>query len=501
MVEDDPDGPRVDAALARRLKALACTAPVHDLDARKGRLDWADADVYQMSEVALTIIDQVTIRMDFDRGADHEEVLRRTIPFVAAQAPARTPEEHRRVAKWVMDNLINVGTQDRGFAATYGTFDEEGRYERRTWSFKLLVESFSAEGEVYLRSTDEAINVLVGALDTDVESAQEAAETKLDNLVRRGRLSDAQLAAEAARWRTVQYADQLRRVLDATRRNVRAVDWVDEVPGLLEKALDHVAARHRAEVAILTNITQARDESESPARKRQAAALITIVRDCMQRHGQLQARLIAAGKTFRSEQDRQEFSAPARRITIDLFGQVLAPTLELSIADATKVTTAFFAKGTGLSVRGVPRMLDLVYKLLSPPMDRGDLGEPVPDPDLVPTPDPAVFTDEQWANADRLLELGAVPRRLSGLLAEARALDPDLPQLIGLRVFHALDPGVTTALRQGDESILLAVDDGTPLTDDEFGGADLLVGLAALESGRHSADRALADDDRGEVVA
>jgi hypothetical protein len=505
MVEEnepvDPDEPVVDAALARRLKALACTAPVHDLDVRKGRLDWADANAYQMSEIALTIIDQVTIRMDFDRGADHEEVLRRSVPFVAAQAPDRSRDEHHKIAKWVLDNLINVGTQDRGFAATYGTFDAQGRYERRTWPFKLLVESFSAEGEVYLRSTDEAINVLVGALDTDVESAQEAAETKLANLVRRGRLSDAQLAAEAARWRTVQYADQLRRLLDATRRDVRAVDWLNEVPSLIAEALDHIAARHRAETAILTNITQARDESESPARKQQAATLITIVRDCMQRHGQLQARLILAGKTFRSEQDRQEFSAPIRRTTIDLFGQLLTPTLDLSITEATKVTTAFFANGTGLSVKGVPRLLDVVYMLLAPPADRDDLGKPVPEPDLVPAADPAVFDDGQWAAADRLLALGAVPRRLSGLLAEARALDPDLPQLIGLRVFHLLDPGVTTALRQGDESLLLAIDDGTELVDDEFGGADLLVGLVSLSSGRHSADRVASDDDRGEVVA
>ncbi|SFB49504.1 hypothetical protein SAMN05216266_11448 [Amycolatopsis marina] len=505
MVEEtelaDPDGPVVDAALARRLKALACTAPVHDLDARKGRLDWAEADVYQMSEIALTIIDQVTIRMDFDRGADHEEVLRRTLPFVAAQAPDRPRDEHRKIARWVLDNLINVGTQDRGFSATYGTFDAEGRYERRTWPFKLLVESFSADGEVYLRSTDEAINVLVGALDTDVESAQEAAETKLANLVRRGRLSDAQLAAEAARWRTVQYADQLRRLLDATRRDVRAVDWLDEVPSLIKEALDHIAARHRAETAILTNITQARDESESPARKRQAATLITIVRDCMQRHGQLQARLILAGKTFRSEQDRQEFSEPARRASIDLFGQLLTPTLGLSIAEATGVTTAFFAKSTGLSVKGVPRLVDVVYKLLAPPADRVDLGDPVPEPDLVPAADPAVFDDEQWTAADRLLALGSVPRRLSGLLAEARALDPDLPHLIGLRVLHLLDPGVTTALRQGDESILLATDDGTELADDEFGGADLLVGLVSLEIGRHSADRVASGENRGEVVA
>jgi hypothetical protein len=71
-------GGPVDEGLARRLKALACTAPLHDLDARKARLDWADASAYQMAEIALQIIDQVTIVMDFDHGADHDQVVART---------------------------------------------------------------------------------------------------------------------------------------------------------------------------------------------------------------------------------------------------------------------------------------------------------------------------------------------------------------------------------------------------------------------------------------
>ena len=487
----------LDDGLTRRLKALACTAPLHDLDTRKVRLEWADAEVYQMSEIALTVIDQVTIRMDFDRGADHREVIQRTVPFVRAQAPDRDRDEHERVAKWVLDNLINVGTQDRGFVATYGVVNAKGSYERRNWPFKLLVELFSAQGEVYLRSTDEAINVLVGALDTDVESAQEAAETKLANLIRRGRLSDAQLAAETARWRTIQYADALRRKLDATRRDVRSVDWLVEVPELINDALAHIEARHRAETAILTNITQARDEADSPARKRKAAELVDIVRECMQRHGQLQARLQLAGTTFRAEQDRQQFSGPARKATVDLFGQLLAPTLELPLADAGRVTGAFFRTATGLTINGVTRLINVVHMLLAPPIERDDLGGDIPEPELVPAADPAVFSEEQWEESDRLLAIDAVPRRLSGLLAQARGIDSQLPHLIALRVFNALDPAVSTALRQGDDTVLLAVDDDTVLDDPEYGGADLLIALAELDVERHTADHAR---DRGQHV-
>ncbi|MDQ2957294.1 MAG: hypothetical protein M3Y42_10050 [Actinomycetota bacterium] len=472
----------LDDGLARRMKAFSCTQPLHDLDVRKSRLDWADASVYQMAQIAFQIIDQVTVAMDFDRGASHGQVVARTVSFIAAQAPDRTRSEHERVAQWVLESLINVGTQDRGFTALYGLFNEQGRYERRTWQFKLLLELFAPDGTVYLRTTDEAINVLIGALDTDVESAQVAAETKLANLIQRGKLSEAQGVAEHARLRTIQYVETLRRKLDATRRDVRSVDWDREVPDLIEEALSHVEARFVAENAILTNITRARDDSDDPIRKRKAAYLVRIVRECIRRHTVLQARLQTAGATFRSEQDRQQFSGPARKATVDLFGQLLLPTLGLPITDAAQVTGVYFRAGTGLRLPGVIRLDGLVSMLLIPPVERDDLLDEILEPDLVQAEDPAVFTDDQWQQARAMLAaLDRTPRRLSGLLAEARSVDPGLPHLLALHAVHALDPNVTSALHQGDRRVLLAVDDSTVLTDPEFGGADLLLVRADLD--------------------
>jgi hypothetical protein len=483
---EHPMRAELDEGLSRRLKALACTAPLHDLDARKGRLDWSDANAYQMAEIALQAIDQVTIAMDFDRGANHDQVVARLLSFVAAQAPDRSHDEHLRVARWVLDNLINVGTTDRGFRAVYGSFDPTGSYHRRSFDFKLLIELVSPEGDVYLRTSDEAINVLVGALDTDVESAQIAAEVKLENLIKRGRLSDARLAAEQARYRTVQYAETLRRKLEATRRDVRAVDWENEVPDLIDEALSHIQDRFRAENAILKNITLARDDADDADRKRRAAELVDIVRDCIRRHTQLQARLLEAGATFRAEQDRQQFSGPPRRATIDLFGQLLMPTLGLPLADAARPAGVFFQAGAGIRVPSAPGLVSIVHMLLSPPADRDNVvGDVLPQPEFAPAPDPDRYTEEQWRESEELLaslDTGEVPCRLSGLLAQARTGDPDLPRLVALRVLHAFAPELGTALRQGDQRILIAADDGAELTDEEFGGADLLVARARVNT-------------------
>ncbi len=306
----------------------------------------------------------------------------------------------------MLENLINVGSADRGFRAVYGTFGADGAYVRRDYDFKLIEEVPSPGGTVYLRTTDEAVNVLVGALDTDVTSAQIAAEVKLEVLISRGRLADAQLAAEQARYRTVQYAETLRRTLEATRRNVRAVDWLRQVPDMIAEALDHVADRYRHENAILTNIRKARDEAEEPEHKRRAAELVDIVKDCIRRHTQLQSRLLEAGPLFRAEQDRQAFAAPPARAGLDLYGQLVAPVLPLPVEQASRVTDAFFARGAGLRTPGAVRVTDLVDLLLTPPVERDHLGAEMPEPDLVATPDDSRFSDEQ-------LEIRARPARPS----------------------------------------------------------------------------------------
>lgn len=482
-------GPAADEGLARRLRALACTAPLHDLDTRKANLA-GEYSTYEMAELALAAIDHVTLQMDFDTGADHEQIVARLLPRVAAQAPVRDSAEHERVARWVLENLINVGSVDRGFRAVYGTFGPDGVYVRRDYDFKLIEEVPGPGGSVYLRTTDEAVNVLVGALDTDVTSAQIAAEVKLEVLINRGRLADAQLAAEQARYRTVQYAETLRRTLEATRRDVRAVDWLSAVPDMITEALDHVADRYRHENAILTNIRKARDEAEEADHKRRAAELVDIVKDCIRRHTQLQSRLLEAGPLFRAEQDRQAFAPPAARAGTDLYGQLLGPVLELELERATRVTDAFFARGAGLRTPGAVRMGDLVDLLLTPPAPREHLGAEMPEPDLVATPDDSRFSEAQLESATELLELPAdAPRRLSGLLADARRRDPELPYLVALLAVHAASPPVGTAYRQGEGHLLFAVDDGTQLDDPEFGGADLIVGTALLDAAGMAADR------------
>ncbi|MCP3785273.1 hypothetical protein NLX85_18060 [Micromonospora sp. A3M-1-15] len=474
--------PATDVGFAQRVKALACTAPLHDLDSRKSQVQSADFNVYQMSELALNAIDLVTLSMDFDTGAPPEKIVAGLAVFAARHAPDRDDAEHLRVARWVLENLLNVGSTDRGFRAVYGITAGDGSYNRFEFDFKLLEEVPAADGSIFLRATNEAVNVLVGALELDIESAQIAADLRLETLIRRGRLSDAQAAAQSARYRTIQYGEKLRQRLEATERDVRTVDWLTEMPAFIAEAVEHIAARFKAENAILVNIIEVRDTADVASRKLQAAGLVEVVRDCLRRHEQLQSALQAAGRRFRAQQDRQTFAPDSPAAALDLHAQLLVPVLGLPVEQADQVLTAYFARGTGVNVPSAVRLSDLFTALVTPPPERELLGGIIDKPQIDETEDEPAFPAECYDLLDGLLDLDVdAPRRLSGLLEEARSLHPDLPSLVIVRVVALAAQEINPALRHKLPSVFIAVDDGSVLDDPEFAGADLIVARAAIE--------------------
>jgi hypothetical protein len=488
-----------DAAFAMRVKALACTAPLHDLDVRKSSIQIGDYAVYQMSELALQAIDLVTIAMDFDTGARPSKVIADLSAIAATHAPDRAGIEHEAVARWVLENLLNVGTADRGFRTIYGIDTAQG-YDRRSFDFKLLEETLGGDGELYLRASNEAVNVLVGALEVDIESAQIAAHLRLDVLIKRGRLTDAQAAAQAARYQTIRYAEMLRQRLEATNRDVRNVDWLTTMPQFLNDALTHIEERYHTENAILVNITDARDTADTPVRKQQAAALVVVIRDCLRRHSQLQSAIQTAGHRFRFEQDRQSFTHAPTSNSLDLHAQLLAPVLALSIAVAERPLHSFWARSAGQAVPSALRLADLFDGLITPVAERDLLGDQIFAPDLADDEEPQRFSDATYDQLHQLLDLDPdAPQRLSGLLADARiaqAADEDvaeLPLLLVVRVLAWAAQEIASARHHGERSVMIAVDDGTPLEDREFGGSDLLIARAELLDDARAAAHVTAD--------
>jgi hypothetical protein len=461
-VPPDVDIALGDEALARRAKAMACTVPLHHLEANKGRMRDGAFSVYTVWGLAFVGIDTVTVQMDFDRGAAHDVVIDSMLPYARRQAPGRDDTEHRDVCKWVLDELIGTSSQ-RGFTVDYG--DWNGEYKRRSFGFQLLSEHAAPDGSVYLRATDAAINVLVGALDTDVESAQAAAEAKLENLVRRGRLSEAQYAAQQARYRTIQLGEVIRQDLAATKRNLVSVDWTGEVSPRLDGALAHIGERLEVERRIADNIRQTRDRAEDPRKRAQAASLIDLLDECQNRHMVLHRKLMEARQVFLTEQERQVFAPPATVRLRDISAELLVPALALSLDDAEPILVGFFERVLGPHPERIGRLATLVGQLLTPPRERDELGAEVTEPDLHELTTYEAFPEPVRVAASGILDtVGSTPTRLSALLAAALDDSPATAHLTALLALHAFSPALESHLRAGDESsLLVAWSDGKPL--------------------------------------
>ena len=373
---------------------------------------------YTVWALAFVAIDTVTVQMDFDRGAAHDAVIEAMLPVRAP--PSARPRGCRAPGH------LQVGARrthrhdarQRGFTVDYG--DYNGEYKRRSFGFQLLSEHAAPDGSVYLRATDAAINVLVGALDTDVESAQAAAEAKLENLVRRGRLSEAQYAAQQARYRTIQLGELIRQDLAATKRNLLSVDWAGEVSPRLDGALTHISERLEVERRIAENIRQTRDRAEDPQKRAQAASLIELLDECQNRHMVLQRKLMEARQVFLTEQERQVFAPPATVRLRDISAEMLVPALRLSLDDAEPLLVDFFERVLGPHPERIGRLATLVGLLLTPPRERDELGAEVTEPDLHElTPFEAFPEPVRDAAAAIMDSVGSQPTRMSELLAAA----------------------------------------------------------------------------------
>jgi hypothetical protein len=483
----------LDPARERRVKALTCTEPLHSLQTNRSRRGWDRFDFY---DLGLAAIDAVVDKMGFDTGITREELDSALLSEAARFASELSREALAEVVNELIETLI------RPHVGEYtSTLDEI----RRRFDFALLTEHENAEGGIYLRATHEAINVLVGGLNTDIESAQVAAEATLEHLIRRGRLDGAARPAREARIRSIQYSTFVRHVIEETKRDIRRAGWREDVPQRLAEIREHLHDRMRTEERLLGAMQDARDSSLREDLRRQAALLVETVDDCFERHQELHTIVLKAVGVYVEEQDRQVFGRAAMIGAVDLTNEVLLPALAATVGEIDSILASFAERllGIGGKPRGLvvvpirqPRLGLFLQALLRPPQAREDLGSELEQPEWdARTHDPLAFSSETWSVTDQILGALEVPARLSALLAAARQQhDFDTADLIRLRSLLATAPDLD-AVRPGSEHVLAAGGDGQQFDSDSFSGDDLIVGtLAPDESGY--ADAVLGDSGR-----
>ena len=480
------NAPSHDPARERRVKALTCTEPLHALQTNRGRRAWERFDFY---DLGLAAIDAVVDKMGFDTGISRDALDALMLVEAARFGPDTGDEDLQAVVTELIEALIrpNVGEYT-------SAIDEV----RRRFDFALLTEHEDAEGGIYLRATNEAINVLVGGLNTDIESAQVAAEATLEHLIRRRRLDDAARPAREAKIRSIQYSAFVRQLIEETRRDIRRAGWREDVPLRLGEIRDHLRDRMQTEERLLAAMQESRDSSGREDLRRQAATLVEMVEDCFLRHQELHSVALSSVRIYVEEQDRQVFGRAAAIGAIDLTDEVLLPVLARPVGSIGEALAGFAERllGIGTGQRGLavvprrqPRLGAFILSLLRPAQEREEYGPPVEEPDWQePAEDPRAFTADEWAAADELLGALHVPVRISALLSLAEERSGfDAADLVRLRALLATAPDIQS-VRPGLPPVLAAAADGRHFCSTSFTGDDLVVGALTADEAAYVAN-------------
>lgn len=427
----------------RRLRVLLHTVPLLDLHAGDGRV--VDLRHYDSLAVTLRIFDVILEAMGTEVGVDAASLTGALQPLATAMdrraCLAPDAERHRALVDRILGCLLNDGARRQKFEGTYVDIGPDGEAEEVVFHYRLLEEVHrDGDGAIVLRLTNEAINIYLGALDQDIEDAQVAAEAVIREQIQRGSFAKAVQMARDARLQSMRYVEKLQRILELTRRNVRQVDWVDDVPAMLTAAGAHLQRRLVEERTILGAV----DEQLSVLRPgseeaRQVATIKQLVQQCWRQHSDLSARLVGARQIFLDEQGRQGFAEAVRGDRPSFPTDVLDPMMALPVREAVQVGDAALVAIAGAVAPPLLSLDALIGWMLRPRREVAVQGVAVAEREMATLPEELQrFPGPIRAAAERYLLGVASPTSAADLLATAETEVTDLAILecLALRVFQ-----------------------------------------------------------------
>lgn len=480
-------------SFASRVGAFLRFSPVIEAVRAARRRDWPDG-TYDMVTLALTAIDLVVSRQGFEMEATRSDVISALTGLAALAAPGRPGDEHRDVAAFAVDAMLNRSGHQAPFRYITSDYSSprEGHQQREV-PFSLLVEhDHPARDENVLRATKDAINALIGGLDFDVEDEQVATELVLERQLARHAFDAALGSAERARLLSVSLAENLDHLIRQTRRDLRIVeaDWATTVPTQLDSARDHIRDRLNAERQLLAKAREAL-ASDEPRLFAAAQRITLLLEECQHRHEALHQRVISVRGVFLEEQERQAFRPPALINMPDPHRQVFLPVLELGRSDAVLLAEQFTTDLMGPRAPRLPRLYrlvnDLWYRHARAEGDDRGLEEPE-----LADPQPPLLRPEILDVAIRAVGMVGLPARLSALVAacyedEQAATDEDreeAAETLSLAALWAFSPedGDDDGGRAAEDLIArvlgertVADADGTRLRLPGWDGDDVIV--------------------------
>ncbi|ASU79054.1 hypothetical protein CDG81_13020 [Actinopolyspora erythraea] len=475
--------PTDDESITRRRRALAPIQVLTDIERTKTSLDGEFWEHYDLFTLSLAVVDQVALAMGISAGRTWDEIVEYAAKQAARQHPDGGVSEWDTVAERVVVSLVTTEVETVPYLSH--TLDGPRWLAQR---FRLLyMQASGTEGTEHLRASEQAINIFLEALDLDIEAAQIANEAQLSALIERGAVESAVQIAQHERYRSVQLLERIRRIVADTLLDPDTHDWIEDVPALLGRSLDHVKARLDAEAELLEAVTDRRAELDDPHRLDAANQLVEVLRECRHRHDQLHRHLINARSKLREAVD-DRLSRSTRAVSRSEIGKdLLSPYMRNSVREAAASCERMMAAVGGVGSRWMPAMSTLIEELCAPPRPPQQ-GEEYLAPEFDDADQP-----EWWEpyedTVEAMFEAIEEPVTLSALLERAAgthvtdvdgtALDTGFLQAALVHAAHRVW-ATWLAGRSAGDRMLVAVPTGERLVSERVDCSELLLVPAVI---------------------
>jgi hypothetical protein len=190
-------------AVARRTRSLIAPTPILELEANKSQRD-LDLTQHDLRMLCLVVLDVVIDKMGFGTGATRRDIDSALSPILETAEPGIVETDKKRAVGIILDALFNERGRRQQFVERYAAL-ENGEILWREFSYRLLEETQTEEGERVFRASSEAINLYTEMLGYNLEDAAEADLAVLKYQSQRGRLDDAIQTARQAQIRAKAY--------------------------------------------------------------------------------------------------------------------------------------------------------------------------------------------------------------------------------------------------------------------------------------------------------
>jgi len=455
------------SAAIDRQRSLAITAPLQSLESFKSHVG---AQKHDIRTYCLYVIDQIVLGMRAHRG-ERLDVVEKALGELIVRCDPQVSEEFKgRLVTYVIDGLLNARGRGEPFSETLTDFDESGMPRRERYPFTLLEAKDIGDDDFYLIASPQAIRLYTDLLARDVTDEQVANEYLFRFLVERGEWQKAAEESSRMELLSLEYEQTIRKAIEQTEVNVRAVNWKDAVRPVLQRARQHVGDRVKAENSVLASLREklAQGETLSDDDRSKLVRVEETLNTVICRHTRLAQTLLEANQRFAEAQDAQCYRPRRLSGFAELENDLFRPLLLMPLGRLAAGAEAFAEFVFRPEPRPLASLVEIVDRLLQPEKEHhADTGDVESDLEEV-EPEPPFLSTEERAQAEAMLVSIKEPCLLTDVLKEmaTQGLKPKVRDLVVTELLKIVGTR---------ESPLRVCGAGSKLSFDGYSGHELTI--------------------------